>query len=101
MPPPEVGIQLNLRILKQLGDPVPEGDVKILQFLLLVLAGAYSPFDRALRPSDGVNGLFDDKTTNWVKQFQRREGLRDDGVVGKNTWTRLLELWIARFTEGK
>jgi peptidoglycan hydrolase-like protein with peptidoglycan-binding domain len=62
-------------------------------------APAYSPFERALQPSDGVDGLFGDMTTNWVKQFQRSEGLRDDGIVEENTWRRLLELWVARFTE--
>jgi len=97
MPPPEATFELTMRVLQQRGDPDPAADVKALQFMLIVLAGAYSPVQRALQPSDGVDGLFSSKTTNWVKQFQRSEGLRDDGIVGENTWKGLLELWIARF----
>jgi peptidoglycan hydrolase-like protein with peptidoglycan-binding domain len=98
MPPPEATFKLTMRVLQQQGDPAPATDVEALQFMLIVLAGTYSPVKGALQPSDGVDGLFGDKTTNWVKQFQRGEGLRDDGIVGENTWERLLELWIARFT---
>jgi peptidoglycan hydrolase-like protein with peptidoglycan-binding domain len=39
------------------------------------------------------------ETTNLVKQFQQSEGLSVDGIVGRNTWKRLLELWVARFAE--
>jgi peptidoglycan hydrolase-like protein with peptidoglycan-binding domain len=99
MPPPEATFELSIPFLPQPGDPAPTPDVKALQFMLIVLAGAYSPVKRALQPSDGVNGLFDAKTKNRVKQFQRSEGLRDDGIVGKNTWQRLLQLWVAEFTK--
>jgi len=99
MPPPEAFFQVNARILQQAGDPSPAADVKTLQFMLIVLAGTYSPAERALQPSDGVDGLFGDQTTNLVKQFQRSQGLHDDGIVGKDTWRTLLELWIARFTD--
>lgn len=98
MPPPEAFFQLTARVLQQMGDPAPAADVMALQFMLIVLAGAYSPAQRALQPSDGVDGLFGDKTTNWVKQFQQNQGLRDDGIVGDNTWRTLLELWVTRFT---
>ena len=98
-PPPETTFELTLPVLKQRGDPDPAKDVKTLQFILIVLAGRYSPSERALRPSDGVNGLFDDQTATWVKQFRRNEDLHVDGVVGKNTWRQLLELWVARFDE--
>jgi peptidoglycan hydrolase-like protein with peptidoglycan-binding domain len=99
MPPPEATFQLSLRILREMGDPVPAADVKTLQFMLIVLAGAYSPTERALQSSDGVDGLFGPKTTTWVKQFQQDEGLLDDGIVGEKTWRMLLEFWVARFTE--
>jgi hypothetical protein len=39
-----------------------------------------------------------DQTTNLVRKFQRSQGLHDDGIVGKDTWGTLLELWIGRFT---
>lgn len=99
MPPPEAFFQVSARVLQQIGDPAPAADVMALQFMLIVLAGAYSPADRALQPSDGVDGLFGASTTNLVKQFQKSEGLRDDGIVGQDTWRALLELWITRFTE--
>jgi peptidoglycan hydrolase-like protein with peptidoglycan-binding domain len=99
MPPPEASFELAMRVLQQMGDPDPAADVKALQFMLIVLTGAYSPLERALQPSDGVDGLFGPKTTNLVKQFQQSEGLSVDGIVGENTWKRLLELWVARFAE--
>jgi len=97
MPPPEAFFQVNARIL-QAGDPAPAADVKTLQFMLVVLAGTYSPAERALQPSDGVDGIFGDQTTNQVRKFQRSQGLHDDGIVGKDTRRTLLELWIGRFT---
>lgn len=99
MPPPETTFNVTLPVLRQLGDPDPATDVKTLQFMLITLAGSYSPFDRALQRSDGVDGLFGPKTTKLVKQFQRSEGLDDDGIVGQRTWRSLLELWVARFTK--
>ena len=99
MPPPEASFELAIRVLQQMGDPDPAADVKALQFMLIVLTGAYSPLERALQPSDGVDGLFGPKTTNRVKQFQQSEGLSVDGIVGENTWKSLLELWVARFAE--
>jgi peptidoglycan hydrolase-like protein with peptidoglycan-binding domain len=98
MPPPEVTFQVTARVLQQMGDPVPAADVKAMQFMLTVLAGTYSPAERALQPSDGVDGLFGTQTTNLVKQFQRSQGLHHDGIAGQSTWKTLLELWLARFT---
>jgi len=98
MPPPEAFFQVNARILQQEGDPSFALDVKTLQFMLIVLAGSYSPAERALQPSDGVDGLFGDQTTNLVRKFQQSQGLHDDGIVGKDTWGTLLEHWIGRFT---
>lgn len=39
-----------------------------------------------------IDGKFGDKTYNAVRAFQKSRGLSDDGVVGKNTWRKLLEL---------
>jgi peptidoglycan hydrolase-like protein with peptidoglycan-binding domain len=36
-----------------------------------------------------VDGMFGDKTTARVKQFQADFGLSADGIVGNNTWTVL------------
>jgi peptidoglycan hydrolase-like protein with peptidoglycan-binding domain len=94
---PEASLELVLPELQQPGDPAVVQPVKALQFMLIVLSGAYSPTERALRPSDGVSGRFGEQTTELVKQFQRGEDLYVDGVVGHDTWKRLLELWFARF----
>lgn len=99
MPPPEAFFQVTARVLQQLGDHVPAADVMALQFMLIVLTGAYSPAARALQPSDGVDGLFGANTTNLVKHFQKSQGLREDGIVGQDTWRTLLQLWIVQFTE--
>ena len=37
-----------------------------------------------------TNGEFDDKTLNAVKDFQKKTGLAQDGVVGAGTMEKLL-----------
>jgi len=90
---PQAQVTLLLRVLRQNDDPVPSGEVRCLQFMLASVSGRYSPFERALRPSDGVDGLFGPETAQRVRHFQADEGLTVDGVVGTNTWTALLEHW--------
>lgn len=36
-----------------------------------------------------VDGIFGDKTLSAVKDFQKKNGLAVDGIVGKNTWAKL------------
>ena len=38
------------------------------------------------------DGMFGGDTETEVKEFQRENGLVDDGVVGRNSWKRLLLL---------
>lgn len=38
-----------------------------------------------------VSGVWDYELTDCVKVFQRHNGLEADGVVGKNTWNKLME----------
>ncbi|MBD2185834.1 peptidoglycan-binding protein [Planktothrix sp. FACHB-1355] len=38
-----------------------------------------------------INGNFDSQTHASVKQFQRYSGLKVDGIVGKRTWTTLVD----------
>lgn len=38
-----------------------------------------------------IDGIFGDKTYNAVKVFQKNRELFQDGIVGENTWTWLLE----------
>ena len=39
--------------------------------------------------SKGADGKFGDDTLKAVKQFQKDQGLKADGIVGKDTWTAL------------
>ncbi len=41
-------------------------------------------------PEVSVNSQFDATTKNYVMKFQAREGLDNDGIVGRNTWKSLL-----------
>jgi peptidoglycan hydrolase-like protein with peptidoglycan-binding domain len=36
-----------------------------------------------------VDGIFGPHTDSAVRIYQRQEGLKEDGIVGRNTWTRL------------
>jgi peptidoglycan hydrolase-like protein with peptidoglycan-binding domain len=38
----------------------------------------------------GVDGIFGNDTVTAAKEFQRRNGLTCDGIVGKDTWGKLL-----------
>ena len=57
-------------------------DVKALQILLM---GNACPCGRW-----GADGKFGVATENAVKEYQRKKKLTDDGVVGVNTWNKLL-----------
>lgn len=54
--------------------------VKVLQWLLN--ENGYS--------AGKVDGIFGTNTKSAVRAYQKAKGLDDDGVVGKNTWTKLL-----------
>ena len=60
-------------------------DVKRLQALLRA---------RGFRDDDGntikIDGVFGDKTEQAVKRFQKKYKLDADGIVGRDTWTKLL-----------
>jgi peptidoglycan hydrolase-like protein with peptidoglycan-binding domain len=100
MPPPEAHVTLHLPVLKEGGDPALTQEVMCLQFMLLFRSGAYSPFERVLRRSDGVDGIFGPKTKQWVRNFQGNSNLAVDGIVGTNTWTALLNDWVSFQTAG-
>jgi peptidoglycan hydrolase-like protein with peptidoglycan-binding domain len=98
-PPPEAQIALSLPVLRR-GDPAEIQEVKALQFMLIFGGGEYDPFERALRSADGVDGIFGPRTEQRVRRFQGNEGLAVDGIVGKNTWTALLDRWTGFQTAG-
>ena len=41
-------------------------------------------------PKYGADGIFGNETVNAVKQFQKAKNLVVDGIIGKNTWKKLL-----------
>lgn len=43
-------------------------------------------------PKWGADGGFGDETVEAVKLFQSDNGLTPDGIVGQNTWRKLLNL---------
>jgi peptidoglycan hydrolase-like protein with peptidoglycan-binding domain len=95
----ESHVALSLPVLKR-GVPDHFEEVSCLQFMLIFTGGAYWPFERALRPSDGVDGIFGPKTEERVRLFQGNEDLAVDGIVGVNTWTKLLDRWTRFQTAG-
>jgi peptidoglycan hydrolase-like protein with peptidoglycan-binding domain len=49
----------------------------------------------------GVDGTFGPNTERAVKEFQRNNGLADDGVVGPKTWMALEEAFTSRRSESQ
>jgi len=62
------------------GNKVPDTQVKVLQWLL-----SENGYDCGM-----IDGLFGAKTLTAVKEYQRAHGLTADGIVGKNTWKKLM-----------
>ena len=44
----------------------------------------------------GLDGVFGTQTNNAVREFQRRNGLAVDGLVGSNTWNALQSQVVGR-----
>lgn len=59
-------------------------NVYIIQVILEAISLAYDGFETI-----DINGLFDTKTENAVREFQRINGLDITGEVDKLTWNRL------------
>lgn len=45
-----------------------------------------------------VDGIFGSKTRNAVVDFQRKHGLSADGIVGRNTWAKLIKFDTGGYT---
>jgi len=68
------------RCLRLMPEPMQGPDVALVQQILQetnIYAGT-------------VTGVFNEACDKAVREFQRREGLKPDGVVGVKTWSRLL-----------
>ena len=65
--------------LLSLGDT---GDnVRVMQYYLAVIAAYYDTV-----PPIEVNGVFNEQTEAAVRAFQQQFGLTEDGIVGRQTW---------------
>lgn len=65
----------------RVGNGVPDKQVMVLQWLL----------NHTTNYTSGkVDGIFGTKTLAAVRQYQKANGLTVDGIVGKNTWKKLL-----------
>ena len=59
------------------------GSVKALQILLIGYGYSCGSY--------GADGDFGSATDNAVRRFQSAKGIGVDGIVGTNTWTKLLK----------
>ncbi len=69
--------------------------VQTLQFYLKTVA-AFNPF----LPDLAIDGRFGRSTQNAVRAFQDYYGLFVDGVVGENTWNRIVSVYLDVTEEG-
>ncbi len=72
----------------RLGDSGP--DVFVIQRSLNGISNNYP----AIPKINPVNGVFDENTENAVRKFQEIFKLTQDGIVGRATWYRLVELFV-------
>ncbi len=80
--------QRQFREVLQLGDT--GSDISVLQYYLAFIAAFYDTV-----PSVAVDGVFGRDTLNSVIAFQREFGLRQDGIVGRQTWYALQDQYDA------
>ncbi len=62
--------------------------VRLIQIYLNVINESYP-----IIPGVSEDGVFGEETEIAVRAFQRRFGLADDGVVGQQTWARIIEVY--------
>jgi len=77
-------VTLSLPVLRK-AEHTGEPPVERLQYMLNFVSGT-DDLD--------VDGIFGPKTDSAVRAFQADESLAVDGIVGKNTWTALLQRWL-------
>lgn len=62
--------------------------VRVIQYYLAVIAAYY-----AAVPTVAVNGVFDQQTEAAVRAFQQQFGLAQDGIVGRQTWQKMEDVY--------
>ena len=79
------------------GEPIGEGVALltyIIQIMLLELSSLYDEIlEGGIENPPYPNGIFDDKTENAVKSFQKINGLEMSGRVDKPTWNTLVAVY--------
>lgn len=63
-------------------------EVKLLQYYLLIISNIYNEI-----PKVKITGVFDEDTKNAVLAFQKYFNMLVDGIVGRNTWEKLIEIY--------
>ena len=76
------------------GQPVRLGDIGESVFVVQVSLNRISQNYPAIPKIRPVNGIYDEKTQEAVREFQRVFGLNPDGIVGKATWYKLVALYV-------
>ena len=64
--------------------------VRTIQEQLNVIAGAYPAI-----PSLVVDGIYGENTQASVRKFQNIFGLTPDGIVGRQTWYKISQIYVA------
>ena len=67
--------------------------VRVVQYYLRVIATYYNTI-----PSVEVNGVFDPSTEEAVRAFQRAFDLTADGIVGRQTWQKMEDVYESILT---
>ncbi len=76
------------------GSPLRLGDINEDVFRVQVALNRISQNYPAIPKISPVNGIYDEKTQEAVRQFQRIFNLNPDGVVGKATWYKIAYLYV-------
>ncbi len=76
------------------GRPLRLGDINEDVFRVQVALNRISQNYPAIPKISPVNGIYDEKTQEAVRQFQRIFNLAPDGVVGKATWYKIAYLYV-------
>ena len=62
--------------------------VRVVQYYLALISAFYEVI-----PAVSINGIFDENTRAAVTAFQKQAGITADGIVGENTWNKILDAY--------